>query len=84
MHNVFLLALILDEVTASETHDTLNAQSPHGGHAVKHKPPDYRLIQVCFVLTRLTKGIRRECEMKDVFGSILRQLVINWEAHEEE
>ena len=43
------------------------------GRRLKLKPPDHRLIQVCLILTRLTKGIRRECEMKDVFGCILRQ-----------
>lgn len=48
------------------------------GCSVKLKPPDHRLIQVCLILTRLTKGIRRECEMKDVFGCILRQACDQW------
>lgn len=34
---------------------------------MKHEPPAYGVIQLCLILTGLTKGIRGEHEMKDVW-----------------
>lgn len=75
-------ALILDEVTASEHLRIPQCPATSQDRSVKHKPPDYRLIQVWSILTRL--GIRGEWEMKDVFGCILRQPVIILETQEAE